>query len=351
MSQKYISTQKIKGKKIIFQNLQTKNDKSQIDFNRINTINNLQANYNFVKEYPKPRKNKGNKQAKEFSLEDSKLAQNIRKGASNLKNKILTIKTNSESNEQLKKKGIKKIDSAKYKKDFTNNNIKKKKKSDIINLINMHSNSSDNTRKKRNTNTNNHSYFISNNINNGHNNSNNNKNVINKININKKYGKDNLNGNNNNRDKDFKKINFKYFSECIKKSSEELFENIKSNNKNIVVKITNSFKDLQESKKKRNSEMEKENRDSIYNLMSLMRYENHIFLIELEKKQNKLVQEMFEKQNKLVQDIFEKQNKLVQEMFEKQREENMALLCNFVLMLNEAGQIKKNKGSKKLNYF
>ena len=126
---------------------------------------------------------------------------------------------------------------------------------------------------------------------------------------------------------------------------------MKSNNKNIVDKITNSFKDLQESKKKRNSEMEKENRDSIYNLMSLMRYENHIFLIELEKKQNKLVQEMFEKQNKLFQDIFEKQNKLVQEMFEKQREENMALLCNFVLMLNEACEIKKNKGSKKLNYF
>ena len=127
MSQKYISIQKIKGKKIIFQNLQTKNEKSQIDFNHINTINNLQANYNFVKEYPKSLKNKGNKQAKEFSLEDSKVAQNIRKGASNLKNKILTIKTNYESNEQLKKKGIKKIDSAKYKKDFTNNNIKKKK--------------------------------------------------------------------------------------------------------------------------------------------------------------------------------------------------------------------------------
>ena len=179
MSQKYISTQKIKGKKIIFQNLQTKNDKSQIDFNRINTINNLQANYNFVKEYPKSRKNKGN----------NKVAQNIRKGASNLKNKILTIKTNSESNEQLKKKGIKKIDPARYKKDFTNNNIKKKRKSDIINLINMHNNSSDNTRKKRNTNTNNHSYFISNNINNGHNNSNNNKNAINKINLNKKMEK------------------------------------------------------------------------------------------------------------------------------------------------------------------
>ena len=61
MSQKYIATQKIKGQKIIFQNLQTNNDKSQIDFHRINTINNLQPNYNFVKEYVKSREKKDNK--------------------------------------------------------------------------------------------------------------------------------------------------------------------------------------------------------------------------------------------------------------------------------------------------
>ena len=48
MSQNYIATQKIKGKKINFQNLQTRNDKSQIDFRRINSINNLQTNYNYL---------------------------------------------------------------------------------------------------------------------------------------------------------------------------------------------------------------------------------------------------------------------------------------------------------------
>ena len=115
MSQKYIATQKIKGQKIIFQNLQTKNDKSQIDFHRINTINNLQPNYNFVKEYVKSREKKDNKLIKEFSFGKIKVAQNLRKGAINLKKKILTIKTNPESNEQLKKKSIQiKIEPAIY---------------------------------------------------------------------------------------------------------------------------------------------------------------------------------------------------------------------------------------------
>ena len=108
MSQNYIATQKIKGKKINFQNLQTRNDKSQIDFRRINSINNLQTNYNYIKEYLKSRQNKDTKQAKEFSLGTIKIAQNITKGAVNLKKKILTIKTNAEPIEQMKKEAIQK---------------------------------------------------------------------------------------------------------------------------------------------------------------------------------------------------------------------------------------------------
>ena len=168
MSQNYIATQKIKGKKINFQNLQTRNDKSQINFHRINTINNLQTDYNFVREYLKSRQNKDTKQAKEFSLGTIKIAQNITKGAVNLKKKILTIKTNAESNEQSKKEAIKKKietlnyrpsftytfsqtkkqSNDRYKKDSANNNINKENNKDIIDLINMYSSSSDNDKKK-----------------------------------------------------------------------------------------------------------------------------------------------------------------------------------------------------------
>jgi len=81
--------------------------------------------------------------------------------------------------------------------------------------------------------------------------------------------------------------------------------------------------------------------DLIYNMMSLMRYENHTFLKELEEKQNKLVNDIFEKQNKLVQDIYDKQNKLVKDMFDKQKDENISLLCNFVLMLNDEDKNKE----------
>ena len=120
MSQNYIATQKIKGKKINFQNLQTRNDKSQIDFRRINSINNLQTNYNYIKEYLKSRQNKDTKQAKEFSLGTIKIAQNITKGAVNLKKKILTIKTNAEPIEQMKKEAIqKKIEPPNYRPSFT----------------------------------------------------------------------------------------------------------------------------------------------------------------------------------------------------------------------------------------
>ena len=168
MSQNYIATQKIKGKKINFQNLQTRNDKSQIDFRRINSINNLQTNYNYIKEYLKSRQNKDTKQAKEFSLGTIKIAQNITKGAVNLKKKILTIKTNAEPIEQMKKEAIqKKIEppnyrpsftytfsqtnkpsNDRYKKDSANNNIKKENNKDLIDLINMCSSSSDNDKKK-----------------------------------------------------------------------------------------------------------------------------------------------------------------------------------------------------------
>ena len=65
--------------------------------------------------------------------------------------------------------------------------------------------------------------------------------------------------------------------------------------------------------------MEKKNMDLIYNMMSLMRYENHTFLKELE----------------------EKQNKLVKDMFDKQKDENISLLCNFVLMLNDEDKNKE----------
>jgi len=323
MSQKYIATQKIKGQKIIFQNLQTKKDKSQIDFHRINTINNLQANYNFVKKYLKSRENNDIKETKESSLGNSKVAQNLKKGAINLKKKILTIKTNSESKDQLKNEGIKiKIESSNYKPSLTHK-------------INMSNNCTDNIRRKRNVNTNNHSYYISNNKRNGHNNSNNNKNAINKDNFIKKNEKGNMNGHDNTKNvnndknsssslskicKSFKKFDFKYLIDSIKKSNEELFEEIRTNNKNIVDMISNSFKQMEESQKKRDFEVKKKNIDAIYNFMSLIRYDHHAFLIELEKKQNKLVQDMFEKQNKLFQDTFEKHNKLVQEMFEKQRD-------------------------------
>jgi len=168
MSQKYISTKKTKEKKIIFQNLETKNDKSQINFHRINTINNLQTDYNFVREYLKSRQNKDTKQAKEFSLGNNKVVQNLRKGEVNLKKKILTIKTNAESNEQSKKEAIKKKietlnyrpsftytfsqtkkqSNDRYKKDSANNNINKENNKDIIDLINMYSSSSDNDKKK-----------------------------------------------------------------------------------------------------------------------------------------------------------------------------------------------------------
>ena len=376
MSQKYIATQKIKEQKIIFQNLQTKNDKSQINFHRMNTINNFPADYNFVKEYLKSREKKDNKQGKKFSLGNSEFAQNLRKGAMNLKKKILTIKTNSESNDQIKKERLgKKIEPAnyrpsftytysqakkpsndRYKKDSANNNIKKKNIPDIIDLINMPSNSSDNNNNnKRNTNTNNHSYFVSNNNNNGYNNLNNNKNTINN-NMNKKNGKDYVISNNNNKNgnndknssslgseisKDFKKIDFKYITDNITKKNEELYANIKTDHKNTADMIANSLKEFKEILTNRNSEKEKEDNNDVYNTMKLIRYENNIFLTELEKKQNKLAEDNFEKQKKLVEDMFEKQNKLVKDMFQTQREENMALLTNFILMLNEDAKNKE----------
>ena len=397
MSQKYIATQKIKEQKIIFQNLQTKNDKSQINFHRMNTINNFPADYNFVKEYLKSREKKDNKQGKKFSLGNSEFAQNLRKGAMNLKKKILTIKTNSESNDQIKKERLgKKIEPAnyrpsftytysqakkpsndRYKKDSANNNIKKKNNLDIIDLINMPSNSSDNNNNKRNTNTNNHSYFVSNNNNNGYNNLNNNKNTINN-NMNKKNGKDYVISNNNNKNgnndknssslgseisKDFKKIDFKYITDNITKKNEELYANIKTDHKNTADMIANSLKEFKEILTNRNSEKEKEDNNDVYNTMKLIRYENNIFLTELEKKQNKLAEDNFEKQKKLaednfekqnklaednfekqkklVEDMFEKQNKLVKDMFQTQREENMALLTNFILMLNEDAKNKE----------
>lgn len=333
MSQKYIATQKIKGQKIIFKNLQTKNDKSQIDFHRINAINNLQSNYNFVKEYLKSREKKDNKQTKESSLGNSKVAQNLRKGAINLKKKILTIKTNSESNEQLKKKSIQiKIEPANYKSSFTHE-------------INMSSNCTDNIRKKRNANTNNHVYYISNNKRNGHSGSYNNKNAIYKDNINKKNEKGNMNGNDNDKNannnkntsslpKSFKKYDFKYLIDSIKKSHEKIFEEIRTNNKNIVDMITNSFKEMEESQKKRDSEVKEKKKNAIYNFMSLIRYDRHIFLTELEKKQNKLVQDMFEKQKKLIQDRFVSTFSTAETLVEKQRDENLSLLRDFVLNLN-----------------
>ena len=342
MSQNYIATQKIKGKKINFQNLQTRNDKSQIDFRRINSINNLQTNYNYIKEYLKSRQNKDTKQAKEFSLGTIKIAQNITKGAVNLKKKILTIKTNAEPIEQMKKEAIqKKIEppnyrpsftytfsqtnkpsNDRYKKDSANNNIKKENNKDLIDLINMCSSSSDYGKKKRNSNKNNHSYFISNNNKNGHNNSNNNNNA-NKNNINKKNGKNNHNGNNNNKNsnndknssslaseisKDFKKIDFKYLTDNFKASCDELFKNISNN---IVDKLVNSFKEFQESQKLRDAETEKKNRDLIYEMMALKRYENHLFILELK------------------------------DLFKQQNEENMSKLFNFVLTSNDKG--KKNE--------
>ena len=207
----------------------------------------------------------------------------------------------------------------------------------------MCSSSSDNGKKKRNTNTNNHSYFISNNNDkNGHINSNNNNNAD-KNNINKKNGKNSHNGNNNNKNgnndkysssiaseisKDFKKIDFKYITDSFKTSSEELFEKIRNENQNTVNMIVNSFKEFQESQKQRDAEMEKKNMDSIYKMMGLMRYENQIFLSELEKKQNNLVKDILIKQN----------------------EENMSLLCSFILMLNDEGKRMKNKRTKKMKY-
>ena len=57
----------------------------------------------------------------------------------------------------------------------------------------------------------------------------------------------------------------------------------RNSNKNTGDKISNSFQEFQELQKQREAEMEKKNMDSIYNMMILMRYENQIFLIELEK--------------------------------------------------------------------
>ena len=180
MSQKYISTQNIKGKKIIYQNLQAKKYNSQINFHRINTNNNFQTNYTFVKEYLKTQNNKDNKQTKEFSLGHNKLAQNIRKGEINLKKKNLATKTNSESNEQIEKEDTKKRtqtsnyrllfthtflhakkpSKVRYNKDSGNNNLKKENNQNIMDLINMSNNNhSDNSRKKRNVNTSNHLFL------------------------------------------------------------------------------------------------------------------------------------------------------------------------------------------------
>ncbi len=185
--------------------------------------------------------------------------------------------------------------------------------------------------------------------------------------MNKKNGKDYVISNNNNKNgnndknssslgseisKDFKKIDFKYITDNITKKNEELYENIKTDHKNTADMIANSLKEFKEILTNRNSEKEKEDNNAVYNTMKLIRYENNIFLTELEKKQNKLAEDNFEKQKKLaednfekqkklVEDMFEKQNKLVKDMFQTQREENMALLTNFILMLNEDAKNKE----------
>ena len=115
---------------------------------------------------------------------------------------------------------------------------------------------------------------------------------------------------------DFKKIDFKYFIDSIKKSNEDLMEKIRKENKNMVNTIVTSFKEFLESLKERNSE---ENINIIYKMMDLLRYENHVFLKEQE----------------------ERQNKLIQDIFKKQREENMTLLWNFILILNDEGSKKE----------
>ena len=74
--------------------------------------------------------------------------------------------------------------------------------------------------------------------------------------------------------------------------------------------------------------------DAIYHFMSLIRYDHHVFLTQLEKKQNKLVQDMFEKQKKLIQDRFVSTFSTAETLVEKQRDENLSLLRNFVLNLN-----------------
>ena len=347
MSQNFISIQKEKGKHIVFLNPQKKNDQSQIQLYRMNTLNTHKGNYTYVKEY---RQSKDNKEEKRNIIGNDKNIHNIRKGVMNLKKKIFTIKTNSESKEQLKNEDKKrKIKLNNYRPSFTytfskakrlsndlynkNTNIYPKKERNIDNNI------FDNGRKKRNANTKNHSFFISNNINNkGYNNINNN----NEVNKNKNYRKENKNINNisnrsihRNNDnvnknsnslsceisKDFRKKDFKYLFGSFKQSHDKFLSNFISSYDNFIKYIEKKNSEFLDLVRYRNNmfinNLEKKNLE----FMGLLRYENKMFLIRLE----------------------EKNKNLIKEVFKNQREENKAFLRDFISMLNDEVNKKKNK--------
>ena len=347
MSQNFISIQKEKGKHIVFRNPQKKNDLSQIQLYRMNTLNTLKGNYTYVKEY---RQSKDNKEEKRNIIGNDKNIHNIRKGVMNLKKKILIIKTNSESNEQLKNEDKKrKIKLNNYRPSFTYTFSKAKRLSNDlynknINIYpkkerNIDNNIFDNGRKKRNANTKNHSFFISNNINNkGYNNINNN----NEVNKNKNYRKENKNVNNirnrsihRNNDnvnknsnslsseisKDFRKKDFKYLFGSFKKSHDKCLSNFISSYDNFIKYIEKKNSEFLDLVRYRNNmfinNLEKKNLE----FMGLLRYENKMFLIRLE----------------------EKNKNLIKEMFKNQREENKAFLRDFISMLNDEVNKKKNK--------
>ena len=346
MSQNFISIQKEKGKHIVFLSPQKKNDKSQIQLYRMNTLNTLKGNYTYVKKY---HKSKDNKEEKRNIIGNDKNIHNIRKGVMNLKKKILIIKTNSESNEQLKnEKKKKKIKLNNYRPSFTYTFSKAKRLSNDlynknINIYpkkerNIDNNIFDNGRKKRNANTKNHSFFISNNINNkGYNNINNN----NEVNKNKNYRKENKNINNisnrsihRNNDnvnknsnslsseisKDFRKNDFKYLFGSFKQSHDKFLSNFISSYENFIKYIEKKNSEFMDLVRYRNNmfinNLEKKNLE----FMSLLRYENNIFLTRLE----------------------EKNKNLIKEMFKNQREENKAFLRDFISMLNDEVNKKKN---------
>ena len=335
MSQNFISIQKEKGKHIVFRNPQKKNDQSQMQLYRMNTLNTHKGNYTYVKKY---HKSKDNKEEKRNIIGNDKNIHNIRKGVMNLKKKIITIKTNSESKEQLKNEDKKrKIKLNNYRPSFTYTFSKAKRLSNDlynknINIYpkkerNIDNNIFDNGRKKRNANTKNHSFFISNNINNkGYNNINNNNEVNNNIrNRSIHRNNDNVNKNSNSLyseiSKDFRKKDFKYLFGSFKQSHDKFLSNFISSYENFI------------------NYMEKKNSE----FLDLVRYKNNMFINNLEKKNLEFMSLLRYENNMFLIGLEEKNKNLIKELSKNQREENKAFLRDFISMLNDEVNKKKNK--------